>query len=296
MSESTPIVNSKETAGYFDIRDEEDFKHQDLSYHARSNDMRQSDVIKSCQDWKEGHYRENEAILIETSSKDRREMSDSPDSLKKKSQKKSQKGKSNMEKLTNLSPTKLKTSALLPVLRQNSSTKSPLTCKSLQGSQSARKQNGPKLFKGMSVNPAANFNNQLTLNTDVRDTYLHSEKPPLTGQNSVLANFELIREVDENKQDVIDKKQRLRDLEEEIVAISEKMLNYQNETNEIIEELQTRIVEREEVNSKIREEPIFYVSDSNLDVKPQDDYTSSDELLHLMRYDIDKKFKGFLDN
>lgn len=290
MSESTPIVNSKEIAKYFNIDEEE--KGEDLSNHHSHDEDNNRETMQSYQEWRDKLMDDNDEIYIESSSKVFTENRNKRSKNVKNSPKK---GLNGNELYKNLSPQKLKNSAMLPVLAQNYSSKSPLTSRSSKGPKSARK-NGPKLFKGQSANPELTMKNKLALNIDNSSANEDMKKPPLTSNNSVLANYELIREVDEGKKEIQQKKQRLRDLEDEIVGISEKMVSYQNETNEIIEELRERIRVREEVNSKIREEPIFYVTENTLELSAKDEYTSSDELLHMLRYGVDKKFKAFLDS
>jgi hypothetical protein len=296
MSESTPIRTSKDYVREFEIQDSSNYKDDKFSSHNKTSDINQRASLQSYNDWRENLTEERDAILIESSSKGRSESR--PDGISKttrKSAKTSARNKSNIGTLTRISPQKLKTPANLPILSQSNSTKSPLTSRAKNGVRHSEKKHTLPLNKGYSVEARVNLHNQLTVNAELRD-YNQIEKVPLTSQNSVLANYEYIREVDENKQEIAQKKQRLRDLEEEIVTISDKMMSYQNETDEIIADLQQRIKEREELNQRIKEEPMFYCSDSTQELKSQDEYTSSDELLFMLRYGVDKKFKTFLDS
>jgi hypothetical protein len=290
MSDSTPIVNSREIVKYFNINEDE--KEQGFSDHHSHDDDNNRETMQSYQEWRDKLMDENDEIYIESSSKGYTENKNKRQKNVKKSPKKCLNGN---QLYKNLSPQKSKNSEMLPVLSKSQSGRNPLTSRSSKYNGSAKK-NGPKLFKGLSANPEITMKNKLTLNSDINDLHGDAGKLTLTSQNSVLANYELIREVDEGKKEISQKKQRLRDLEEEIVGISEKMINYQNETNEIIEELHERIRVREEINAKIKEEPIFYVTENTLDISPKDEYTSSDELLHMLRYGVDKKFKAFLDS
>lgn len=296
MSESTPIRTSKDFVREFEIQDSSNYKDYKFSSHNKTSDINQRASLQSYNDWRENLTEGREAILIESSSKGKSDSRpESVDKNARKSTKKSARNKSNLETLTRFSPQKLKTPANLPILSQSNSTKSPLTSRAKNGVRHSEKKHTLPLSKGYSVEARVGLHNQLTLNADIRDQN-QTEKVPLTSQNSVLANYELIREVDENKQDIAQKKQRLRDLEEEIVTISDKMMSYQNETNEIIADLQQRIKEREELNQRIKEEPMYYCSESTQELKSQDEYTSSDELLFMLRYGVDKKFKTFLDS
>ena len=85
-------------------------------------------------------------------------------------------------------------------------------------------------------------------------------------------------------------------MEEEIVIISDKMLAYQNETNEIIQDLQNRIDNRNDANLRLKEEPMFMSTDTQHFVGDKDDYTSSDVLLSMLKKGASKKFKDFLKN
>lgn len=294
MSESTPVMTSKNIKNNFEIRCDENSKDYASDVNDRSSDYNKRQTTQTYQDYRDRLMDDNDEMRIETSSKGKSEqksvnMSKTANKTPKKNNK-----LSTIEKLARLSPSKLKSKIGVPVLAQSHSDISPLSQKMHIGAQSARK-NYPPLSKGMSVDPGKATYNMLTLNTDLKGGN-QTDRGALSATNSVLANYDLIKEVDQNKKDIADKKQRLRDLEDEIVNISDKMTAYQSETDEIISDLKARIEERESLNQRIIEEPFFYCSDSTQEIKSQDDYTSSDDLLYMLRYGVDKKFKAFLDS
>lgn len=216
----------------------------------------------------------------------------------KKSSKKSIRNNSNIELLTGLSPKKLLNTAKKPVLSyKNKTSKTPLNGSGKKGfTQSANKVNKLGSSRGINENPKTNDFNKLTIHTEFENGKANSVKPPLSARNSVLANYDLIQQVDQNKLEIGEKRQNLKDLEEEIVIISGQILTYQNETNEIIEELQNRIEVRSEANLRLSEEPTFMSTYKSQSVGDKDDYTSSDVLLSMLKKGASKKFKGFLSN
>jgi len=295
MSESTPIVNSKDIKKNFNINMDDNSKDFGTDINDRSLESNKKQTTQTYNDWRDLLIDDNNEMRIETSSKGKSEQKSINISKTAKKTSKKNKKASNIEMLTRLSPTKLKNKIGVPVLANSQSAVSPLSNRKINGSQSARKQHPHALTKGLSVDPSKNMYNKLTLNTDLKGAN-YTDRGLLSAQNSVLANYDLIKEVDQNKIDIKEKKQRLRDLEEEIVSISDKMTAYQNETDEIIGDLKERINERESLNQRITEEPFFYCTESTQELKSQDEYTSSDDLLYMLRYGVDKKFKAFLDS
>jgi len=130
------------------------------------------------------------------------------------------------------------------------------------------------------VDPSLNKKNQLNLKEEVKTTYMQLEPEEVDLQR-------MIQDVQANKEDIANKKQRLRDLEEEIVLINEKWLNYKDETNDIINQLKERIQEKQE-DSKINDEPIYFGTEGLFGAK-EDDISPDDRLL-MLEYKIDPKF------
>ena len=72
------------------------------------------------------------------------------------------------------------------------------------------------------------------------------------------------------------------------------MNKYQTETAEIVEQLKKRISQRETEHEMLKNQPLLYFNDADLNEDQSSD--NPDELLFKVRYGIDKKFKNFIDN
>jgi len=280
MNDSTPIVTPTRTAKdaiqCFDIDHNYLEEVKGISEHITTeNGM---DTKQSYQDFKD-IARDNKKSF----------------NTSQRSSKKGAKERSNIELLTGMTPSKILKSAKKPVLLQKKSTKSPLNGKRSNKNKSSKMNGRGNLEKVFSEDPNVEDCNQLAIGADsVQEN--NTEKIPYTEKNSITSNYDLIHQVDEGKEDIHAKKQRLRDLENEIVSISDKMTSYKEETDEIIEDLKQRIVEREENNKKIKEEPMFCTVDGDHDIKSSEEYTSSDDLINLLKSGVNKKNKKFLES
>lgn len=278
MSESTPIYTPTRTANEVEngFPQNQEPWEETKGIDENNDDENELEARQSYQEWRDTM------------------MEDEKSTASKKSNKKQKK---NIELLTGMTPSKILNSARKPVLGQTHSAKTPLNgMRNTKNAKTTKKNGKGKLEKVFSEDPKCDDYDQLAISTGSHERDDMTDLQPYASKNSAMSNFDMIQDVDQNKKDIAAKKQRLKDLEEEIVTISDKMTLYQKETNEIIEDLNERIEEREQINQKIKEEPMFYTLDGSQEVKPQDDYTSEDDLLNMLKNGVDKKFKTFLDS
>ncbi|CAI2373429.1 unnamed protein product [Moneuplotes crassus] len=216
--------------------------------------------------------------------------------LRKKAAKKRKNKMSNYGILPRMTPSKILESATKPVLSHTKSTRSPLNGKKTSNiDRASLKDEKRDLEKVFSDDPKLDDYEQLAFSAG-SDHENRTEQNYYQPKDSVMSNYDMIKQVDQGKEDIRQKKQRLKDLEEEILHISEKMTSYQNETDLIIDELRERIAQREEVNLKIKEEPMFYTMNGNQEFMQQDVYSTSDELISLLKGGMEGKNKKFFES
>ena len=242
MSESTitPVRTSKDLVNCFDIHDGSDQRSGFNSDNENARESQQKEKVPSYQNWRENLMMESDDLKSESKAKKSltQELSKSiPD--KNTSSKKSK----NIDLLLRHSPQKMKINPQVPVLSYSHLQKSPMTSKSKEskGMFSSKKQK-PSELNGSAKQKKGNATSRL-VSSDLKETYLSSVHKEASIQNALSNNTDLIKEVEKNKEELKSKKSRLEGLEKEIVSISDKMTKYRNETNEIIEQLQSRIQE-----------------------------------------------------
>jgi hypothetical protein len=278
---ATPMVTANDTVGAFEILD------GDVSPVIQVNEY---PFIESSLERKQSYVEWRNALMDDGINSN----------LSEKSPKKSirHKSKSNLELLTQLSPTKLYNTVKKPTAASKKTSKT-LKNRNKKNvlAQSANISNILEICHGYSEDPNAADYNKLTVQTRFEGRKMNSnEKPPLSHRSNISVNHNWIQQVDQGKSAIASKKQKLRDLEEEIIIISDKMIAYQNETDEIIEDLQKRIQERDEHISNAKEDTVL-MSSNRLDLIPENaGYTTSDELSKILKKGASKQFKDFLNN
>lgn len=237
--------------------------------------------------------------LVGTSSY--QEWNDSPiqdtkgTSNKKKSSKKHRSKVHNMGILNGMTPSKILESAKKPVLSTAKKSKTPLNrTKKSKGGKSSGEKEKKSLEKVFSDSPNCKNFDKLAISAESENGN-RTEEQFYTTNTPVISKYDMIQSVDENKDQIKAKKQRLKDLEEEILQITEKMTSYQTETDEIISDLQQRIAEREQVNQKIKEEPMFYTMNGNAEIVDKDGYSTSDELINMLKIGLGANNKKFFN-
>eukprot|EP00344_Euplotes_crassus_P004508 CAMPEP_0197006102 /NCGR_PEP_ID=MMETSP1380-20130617/32923_1 /TAXON_ID=5936 /ORGANISM="Euplotes crassus, Strain CT5" /LENGTH=279 /DNA_ID=CAMNT_0042425519 /DNA_START=21 /DNA_END=860 /DNA_ORIENTATION=- len=218
----------------------------------------------------------------------------------KKVSKKTKNRVNNIGLLAGMTPSKILESAKKPVLSHTKSLRTPLNGKKTtnidRDNFKKEKRSLEKIFsddpkredyEGLAISAQSDHENHTAQQRySVRDSV----------KDSVMSNYDMIKQVDQGKEDIRNKKQRLKDLEEEILQISDKMTSYRNDTDLIIEELRERIDEREQVNQKIKEEPMFYTMNGNYEAMQQTEYSTSDELIDILKSGIGNRNKKFIDS
>jgi hypothetical protein len=282
---ATPMVTANDTVGAFEILDGDVSPVIQVSEHP---------FIENSIERKQSYVEWRNALMDDGINSNLSEKSPKK-STRHKSKNKS---KSNIELLTQLSPNKLYNTVKKPIA---ASIKPSKTLKNGNRknvlAQSANISNILEIRQGYSEDSNAADHNKLTVQTGFEKGKMNSnEKPPLSHKSSISANYNWIQQVDQGKIAIASKKQKLKDLEEEIIIISDKMIAYQNETDEIIEDLQKRIYERDEPISIVKEDPVLMSANRLHFIPENQDYTSSDELSKILKKGASKQFKDFLNN
>ena len=213
MSESTPVRTTKDLANCFDIQRTEEAKQDNFIEPIDELNPKQS--IPTYQEWRDNLMVEEKNDAIESSPAVLIEMPYSK--LSKTSQKSDKAGKTmtSAELVLRYSPTKIKNFAHMPLASSTSKGKQVSKPKDLE--YSSHKPNSVSKFE---VNGESNFKAK-------RDSLKgrQSSKPQtIQLETEVVGVEDLIKQVQDNKSEISSKKQRLRDLEEQIVSISDKMV------------------------------------------------------------------------
>ena len=294
MSDSTPVCTTKDIVTGFEIQDHSAPKSGLNSENGHISDFNQKETIPTYQDFKD-NLAEETNVAVEQSAK---KYESAYRSAQRSSPKKGGKHKAKPDLLVSYSPLKPKQTPSKPVLSRakTHAPKSPLISGAKKSKlASTTKKSKPKLHHGFSSDvPQQMAATHRRLRTDIQDGFMSTGNKASSIGHSPVSYHGLAQEVEENKKEIDSKKQRLVDLESEIYEMSDKMNKYQTETAEITEQLKQRITQRETEHEMIKNQPLLYFNDADLnedEVNP-----NPDELLFKVRYGIDKKFKNFIDN
>ena len=216
MSETTPIRTSKDLVNCFDIQRTDEVKLENFIEDVEELQHKQS--IPSYQEWRDNLMTEDINEIIESSPAVLLQMPQSKFTKTSMKSEKTAKTVTSAELVLRHSPQKIKNFAHMPLMSSASKSKIANKAKEMEQYSSNKQASVSKL----KTNEASH------LKRDSANTKSGSKIKTIQLETEVVGLQDFIKQVQDNKEAISSKKQKLRDLEEQIVSISDKMVTTQS--------------------------------------------------------------------